>query len=363
MRIMVVDDSVVFRSQIKASLDGVEGIKVVAVAANGKIALERLETSECDLIILDLEMPEMTGLETLVELKRRNIPVKVIVFAAPTADGARQAFEAFQEGAVDFVAKPASSGSLEEALEGIKRELVPKILQFVKRRAAAPVTEGLRQPSSATRPEVPQAPKKPYSTIDLKIFKPRIILVASSTGGPSALETIFSMFKQIQNINVPILIAQHMPPNFTACLAQRLEVVSGIPAAEGKSGEFVKPGRIYIAPGDFHMTVQRTSDGVNSVIKIDQGPKRNSVRPAADNLFESVAKAYGGTVAAFVLTGMGEDGCAGAKAIKQATGGVMIQCRESSVVWGMPGSVFEAEAFDGIGDLSECSRTMIRMAT
>lgn len=364
MRIMVVDDSIVFRSQIKASLDGIAGISVIGVAANGKIALERMENLDCDLIILDLEMPEMNGIETLMEMKRRKLSPKVIVFAAPTAGGARQTFEAFQAGAVDFVAKPSGVGSLEEALEGIKKELVPKILQFAKRQSTRSIEKTSAQPPMelAQKFNAHAVPGSPFAKLVLEFFKPRIILIGSSTGGPTALESIFSFFHGV-HITVPILIVQHMPPNFTECLARRLEAVSGIPAAEGKSGEIVKPGKIYVAPGDYHMTVQRTVDGANTVIKIDQGPKCNSVRPAVDNLFESVAKAYGGSVAAFVLTGMGEDGREGAKAIKQATGGVMIQSRESSVVWGMPGAVFASGAFDAIGDLTECSRVMIQMAT
>lgn len=364
MRVMVVDDSVVFRSQIKASLEGVEGIEVVAVAANGKIALERLEKNECDLIILDLEMPEMNGLETLAELKRRRLPQRVIVFAAPTQEGTRQVFEAFHAGAVDFIAKPNSTGSLEEALEGIKKELVPKILQFAKRRHAksteVPPLQATHEP---VRPDVASSSVSPYIKITLEAFKPRVIVIGSSTGGPTALEAVFSMFKSAGPVTVPILVAQHMPPNFTECLARRLEVVSGIPAGEGRPGELVKPGRIYVAPGDYHMSVQRTPEGTTSIIKIDQGPKRNSVRPAVDNLFESVAKAYGGTTAAFVFTGMGDDGAAGAKAIKQASGGVMIQNRESSVVWGMPGAVFATGAYDAVGDLTECSRILVQMAT
>jgi two-component system chemotaxis response regulator CheB len=364
MRVMVVDDSIVFRSQLKNCLDGQEGITVVATAANGKIALSRLEMDACDLIILDLEMPEMNGLQFLAELRKGKFPQRVIVFAAPTKEGAGQVLEALNAGAVDFIAKPATAASLDDALEGIRRDLLPKIIQFKKRYNAT--NESLRslresakesQNSNAT-----QEPRGPYPPVLLETFKPRVVVIGSSTGGPTALEKLFSSLMG-RNVHVPILVAQHMPPNFTEALAKRLGVISGLPAGEGKHGESIVPGHIYVAPGDFHMSVQRVADSGKPVIKIDQAHKRNSVRPAADFLFESAAREYTNSCACFILTGMGEDGKDGAIAIKKSAGAVMIQDRESSVVWGMPGAVHAVGAYDDEGSLEECARILKQMVS
>jgi two-component system chemotaxis response regulator CheB len=199
-----------------------------------------------------------------------------------------------------------------------------------------------------------------FSPVVLGSFRPSVVVIASSTGGPTALEQIFSVLNG-RNVTVPILIAQHMPPHFTEALAKRLQTVSGIAAAEGRQGEEVIPGRIYVAPGDFHMSVTRLANSGKAIITLDQGPKRNSVRPAADCLFESAVRAYGGLVAGFVLTGMGEDGKDGAIAVKRAAGAIVIQDRASSVVWGMPGAVHAAGAFDGEGDLETCRDYLLKM--
>ena len=271
MRVMIVDDSIVFRSQIKAALEGVAGLTVMGSASNGKIALDFIELNPCDLLILDLEMPVLNGLETLAELKRRNLPQKVIVFAAPTQDGARQVFDAFNLGAVDFIAKPASPKSLEEALIGIKRDLIPKILQFVKLQSPRALAAPLQQKKvNLDHLPLSSATKDFYVKVNLEQFKPRIIAIGCSTGGPLALETIFSTLKD-RALTLPILIVQHMPPHFTECLAKRLESLSGIPAAEGRDGEPIQSGRIYIAPGDYHMSVRRKPDGTEVIIKLDQG--------------------------------------------------------------------------------------------
>jgi two-component system chemotaxis response regulator CheB len=309
MRVIVVDDSVVFRSQLKSCLDGADGISVIATAANGKIALDRLEMEVCDLVILDLEMPEMNGLQFLAELRKRKFPQRVIVFAASTKEGASQVLDALNAGAVDFIAKPATATSLEEALEGIKKDLLPKIIQFKKRYDA--LNESLQPLRESTKSKVESmvvtAPRRPYQQILLENFKPRVVVIGSSTGGPNALEKIFSSLSG-RTVQVPILVTQHMPPNFTEALARRLGVISGLESGEGKSGEAILPGRIYVAPGDYHMSIQRMPDSGRPLIKLDQAHKRNSVRPAVDFLFESAAREYTSGCAGFVLTGMGEDG-------------------------------------------------------
>lgn len=358
MRVMVVDDSVVFRSQLKNCLDGEQGISVVATAANGKIALDRLEREICDLIILDLEMPEMNGLQFLEEFRRRNYTQRVIIFAAPSLEGAKQVLASLNAGASDFIAKPTTAISLQDALEGIKRDLLPKILQFKMRHDSLNASPA--KPSTHVSPKKFAVSDQNANPILLETFKPQVVVIGSSTGGPMALEKLFGALKGKTTL-VPILIAQHMPPHFTDALAKRLEAITGIASGEGKQGERIQPGRIYMAPGDFHMTIQRLPGNSAPIVKLDQGPKRNSVRPAVDYLFESAAKEYGSACAGFILTGMGDDGKDGSVAIKQASGAIMIQDKESSVVWGMPGAVHEVGAFDREGNIDECSKILVHM--
>lgn len=341
IKVLVVDDSIVFRSQIKAALDGVEGISVVGVAANGKIALRKMTELSVDLVTLDLEMPEMSGIETIAQMKALKLTPKVIVFASMSRRGADTALAALAAGANDFVAKPSGdTGSFEDALNQIKSDLVPKIRQFASRLGASPVS---KSPGSVDQPKVSTSrPASGYTKVDLDTFVPSVIVIGSSTGGPSALETVFSTFDSTPSC--PILLVQHMPPVFTATLATRLERLAGVPAAEAKHGEKLEANRIYVAPGDFHMSL--LDKGGNVSIQLDQSPKRNSVRPAVDTLFESAASIYGRKCFGLVLTGMGEDGLHGAIAIKNAKGAMVIQDKATSVVFGMPGAVHDAGAYD-----------------
>jgi two-component system chemotaxis response regulator CheB len=333
---------VVFRTQIKAALEGVPGIEVAGTANNGKIALQKLTQSSVDLITLDMEMPEMSGLETIREVKKAKFPVKIIVFSSHTTRGSEAALEALTAGAHDFVAKPSGADlTHENAAQKIREELLPKVKQFVP-------SETVQRPVDKSPTSTGPTKTTDFTKRDLTTFQPSVLVVGSSTGGPPALEKIFTQLSL--PLRVPVLIAQHMPPLFTASLAKRLSEHSGIHAAEGVDGEKVLPNRIYVAPGDFHMTCVKR--GMDTVIKLDKNPQRNSVRPAVDPLFESAAEIYGSRTFGVILTGMGEDGLLGCKAIKKAGGGVMIQDQVSSVVWGMPGAVHSGGCFDGMGNLS-----------
>lgn len=359
MRVLIVDDSVVFRSQIKSALDGVQGIEVVGAANNGKIALQKLAQSSVDLVTLDMEMPEMSGLETIKEIRKAGFPVKIIVFSSHTTRGSEMALEALALGAQDFVAKPSGDDmTFENASQKIKGELLPKILQFVpnasdnslKKEALNLTKENLD--SSANQ-------KKIYMKCDIETLFPSVILIGSSTGGPPALEALLSNLSL--PLRVPILITQHMPPVFTASLASRLQEVTGIAAAEAIDGEEIKANRIYVAPGNYHMSVDK-KDG-KFILKLDQTPQRNSVRPAVDVLFESAVKNYGRKACGFVLTGMGEDGLIGSKVIKDAGGGVLIQNQASCVVFGMPGAIFNHGSYDYVGNLQELNLKLKKLTT
>lgn len=350
MRVLVVDDSVVFRSQIKEALKDVPQVEVVGTANNGKIALQRLEQSSVDLVTLDMEMPEMGGLETIKEIRRLKFNVKIIVFSSHTTSGSAVALDALAAGAEDFVAKPSGDEiNYENAAQKIKGELVPKILQFVR-----PV-----QVSTQSSAPVSSANKRTFVKRDLDSFHPSVVVIGSSTGGPPALEEVLKNLSK--PIRVPILIAQHMPPIFTASLAARIQGVSGIAAAEARDGEVLEAGKIYVAPGNYHLSIIKPLDKV--ILKLDQGPQRNSVRPAVDVLFESAATVFGNRVCGVILTGMGEDGMLGAIAIKDRGGGVLIQDRESSVVFGMPGAVYSSGAYDYVGNLASINSYIRRLTT
>ncbi len=354
MRVLIVDDSVVFRSQIKAALEGSALIEVVGAANNGKIALQKLsQTSGVDLITLDMEMPEMSGLETIKEIKKAKFPVKIIVFSSQTTRGSEATLEALKAGADDFVAKPqGDNATFENAATRIREELLPKILQFNNSSSLKSITtpslNPLTMPSQAL-----------YTKKDIDTFIPGVIVIGSSTGGPPALEQILTGLTN--PLRIPILIAQHMPPVFTASLAKRIMATSGIEASEAIHGEPLKKNHIYVAPGNFHMSLKNIQNQI--VIHLDQNPPRNSVRPAVDTLFESAAEIYGTRTMAIVLTGMGEDGLVGAKAIKKASGGVLIQNKESCVVFGMPGAIFSSNIHDGMSDLQQIQKTLKRMTS
>jgi two-component system chemotaxis response regulator CheB len=351
MRVLVVDDSVVFRTQITSALSAAPGIEVAGTAPNGRIALQRLSQMPIDLITLDMEMPEMDGMETLKALRAQNNKIKVIVFSSQTLRGAEKALEALREGADDVVAKPSGDSlNFESALESVKLALLPKVLQFTDQRL-----QSLKEPQQikAEMPRVQSLDTSPppgpviYLKRPIRSYSPEALVIASSTGGPTALEAILS---KIQGpYKLPVFIAQHMPPVFTQILARRLNELTGVPTKEAVNGDFVNPNNIYVAPGDFHLRLHRL--GENIVMRTSQDGQRNSVRPAADFLFETAAEVYKSKCLGLVLTGMGEDGCDGAKTIKEVNGGIIIQNKESSTVFGMPGAVFECGAYDEIGNL------------
>jgi two-component system chemotaxis response regulator CheB len=337
VKILVVDDSVVFRTQISASLKDLKGAEVIGTAANGKIALGKLETTNVDLITLDMEMPEMNGLETIKAIKAKGYKVKIIVFSSQTTAGAQSALEALKLGADDVVSKPSGEvTSFELAQEMIKNSLLPRVQQF------------LNFPTSRLPKATPVTTSSKTKT-NLTLFQPKAVVIASSTGGPNALETLFS---QLQTpYRIPIFIVQHMPPIFTKILADRLTTISGCEIREAVDGEVVAANRVYVAPGDYHMVL--VSEGDNIKISLNKEAQRNSVRPCADFLFESASEIYKDRLLGVVLTGMGEDGADGARMIKKRDGGIVIQNQESCVVYGMPGAVFAHGDFDEIKDISE----------
>jgi two-component system chemotaxis response regulator CheB len=328
IRVLVVDDSVVFRQLVSKELAEDSSIEVVGTAANGRIALQRLTQVNPDIVILDVEMPELDGLETLRELRKTHPRLPVIMFSALTERGAKATLDALALGATDYFAKPAGPGGLESSLQVIRDQLLPEIKAICKRSAPLPATHRARAPG-------------PSAVVD-------VVAIAVSTGGPNALAELFA--KLPGNFPVPLLIVQHMPPMFTRLLAERLSAKGALPVEEGRSGTMLKPAQAWVAPGDHHMIVIR--DGLNVRLGLNQDPPENSCRPAADVLFRSVACVYGAGALAVVMTGMGQDGLRGCEAIAQAGGRVIVQDEASSVVWGMPGFVARAGLAEQVLPLS-----------
>jgi len=332
IRVLVVDDSVVIRRLVTQVLSEDPAIEVAGIAANGVIALARIPQVNPDVVSLDIEMPEMDGLETLRRIRKQFPAVRVIMFSTLTVRGAHHTLEALSLGANDYVTKPANVGSLDRSLEKLRSELIPKIKQFfvIELPAITAPAPAAVKPASTYTPIVP--------------YKPEVIAIGVSTGGPNALAQIFPEFPA--DFPCPILVVQHMPPLFTRMLAERLCHQSRLQVAEAADGMAVEPGHALIAPGDYHMQVMRRDQRL--VVRLDQGPPQNSCRPAVDALFSSLAKACGGRVLSVVLTGMGQDGLRGAQELKSHGASVLAQDQATSVVWGMPGCVASAGLADKV---------------
>ena len=354
IRVLVVDDSVVIRRLVTRALEEDAEIEVVGTAANGAIALQRIPQFNPDLLTLDIEMPEMDGLETLRRLRRDYPQLRVIMFSTLTERGAAVTLEALTLGASDYVTKASNEGSLDRSMARLREELVPKIKQFFilpgrSRAAARPEPAQVQvAPSLWRSTPFPQSAKA----------RPKAVVIGVSTGGPTALGAILPQLPA--EFPLPILIVQHMPPLFTRFLAERLCSSCRLSVKEASQGDQVVAGKILIAPGDFHMKV--ASNGGAARVYLDQSPPQNSCRPAVDALFSSIGEAYGGAVIAVILTGMGQDGLRGAQVLKAQGASILAQDEASSVVWGMPGAVVNAGLADRVLPLDQVVPEILRRA-
>lgn len=340
IRVLVVDDAVVFRRLVSEELAADPAIEVVGTAANGKIALAKMTQVNPDLVILDVEMPEMDGLTTLREIRKIYPKLPVIMFSSLTERGATETLDALALGATDYFAKPTTVGGLDASLQVLRDELIPEIKALCGRGTLAAGT------TIAAPPLRPRARSGPIE----------VVTIGCSTGGPNALAELFAGFPA--DFPVPIVLVQHMPPMFTRLLAERLSAQFPIQFEEGRSGGSLQPGHAWIAPGDFHMITVR--DELQTRVLLHQDPPENSCRPAADVLFRSVAQAFGPATLAVVLTGMGQDGLRGCEAIKAAGGQVLAQDEATSVVWGMPGFVARAGLADRVLPLGQMAGEIVR---
>jgi len=338
IRALVVDDSVIIRRLVTHALGEDPNVEVVGAAANGAIALKMIPLLRPHVVTLDIEMPEMDGLETLRHIRKSYPGLIVIMFSTLSERGAAITLEALTLGANDYVTKAANSGSLDQSMARLRGELVPKFKQFFALASDPP-------PVMAPRVSSTPVPVRAFST------KPRIachaVVIGVSTGGPPALAVLMPMLPA--DFRQPILIVQHMPPVFTRLLAERLQTLTKLRVREAAHGMVVEGGNVYIAPGDYHMKVARKGTGV--IITLDQGEQENSCRPAVDVLFRSAADVYGGSAMAVILTGMGRDGLRGIERLRALGSYVVAQDEASSVVWGMPGAVVNAGFADSVVDL------------
>ena len=326
LRVLIVDDSVVIRRIVSDIIAGDSDLEVAGVAANGHIALDRIPQVNPDIVMLDVEMPEMDGLQMLKVLRKRYPRLPVIMFSTLTERGATATIEALALGASDYVTKPANVGRVGEGMARVREDLIPKIKALCSRSFGAG-----RQPLLSPAARV-RTSKLPVRTGPRRV---EIVAIGASTGGPNALAELLPRLPA--NFPVPVVIVQHMPPVFTKLLADRLAAKCLLAVIEGHAGDELKAGKIWIAPGDYHMDLQKMPNG--ACIQLNQAPPENYCRPAVDVLFRSVAEVYGATTLAVVLTGMGQDGLRGCESIREAGGQILVQDEASSVVWGMPGFV------------------------
>jgi two-component system chemotaxis response regulator CheB len=346
IRVLVVDDAVVVRRMVADILGADDAIHVVGTAANGRIALLKIAQLKPDLVTLDLEMPDMDGLETLSAVRQTYPHLPIVVLSRRAQSGASITREALALGANDCVALPEKAGVAPTASDCVRDQLIPKIKRYG-------VGKSSRSSLSVPAPVVRPGGRSALFTVQPPV---EVVAIGASTGGPNALAALFPAFPA--DFPVPIVLVQHMPPVFTGRLAERLSSLSPVETEEAENGAVVRPGRAWLAPGDFHVAVARDAEGVR--LRTHQGPPENSCRPSVDVLFRSVAEVYGPGVLAVVLTGMGQDGLRGCERIRAAGGQVLAQDAATSVVWGMPGAVSRAGLADAVLPLEQLGPEIVR---
>ena len=386
IKILIVDDSVLARRLISSALEEEPALDIVGTAVNGVNALKKVDLLKPDLVIMDVEMPEMDGVEALKVIKQRHPHIAVIMFTSLSQASSEKTLEALEAGAEDYVAKPTGASGVEEIKMLTRSSLVPKIMALrgnLKATKAEPSHKnGVSAPSISTPPtpsfssaprvkkperaeEQPGKPvretRTPTRLTTNKLRSPvKILVIGVSTGGPNALAKLIPTIPA--SIPVPVLIVQHMPAAFTTTLAKRLDGASDLSVKEAKSGEVVTPGVVRIAPGGFHMVVEKKAGGV--ILNLNEDPPEQGCRPAVDVLFRSVAEVYGKNTLAVILTGMGKDGLNGSEAIIEQGGALFAQDEASSVVWGMPGAVTRAGLVDKVIPLDRIGyEIMLRIET
>ncbi|MEZ5841982.1 MAG: chemotaxis response regulator protein-glutamate methylesterase [Hyphomicrobiales bacterium] len=372
VRVMVVDDSVVIRGLIGRWVDEDAALGVVASHRNGRLAVEDIERSNPDVVILDIEMPDMDGLTALPLMLKKKPGLVVIMASTLTRRNAEISLKALSLGAADYIPKPESNSGITTSVD-FRRELIDKVRNLGQR---ARMRSG-RQPMAPSSPAASPSrgapattPARPFTATQpagtgmasgslhggpfrLRSFSPiapKVLAIGSSTGGPQALAMLFESIAPAIGM-VPVLLTQHMPPTFTAILAEHIAKTTGRRAAEAQHGEVLQPGHIYVAPGGKHLLVTKRNG--QPTAELDNGPPVNFCKPAVDPMFNSISSVYGAGVLGVVLTGMGADGAKGAVTIADAGGNIIAQDEATSVVWGMPGATAQSGACAAVLPLPE----------
>ena len=367
IRVMVVDDAVVVRSLLARWVDAEPDMRTVASLRTGREAVTRIDKGDVDVVVLDIDMPELDGISALPLLLQKKRDLVVIMVSTLTRRSAEISLRALALGAADYIPKPETARETTTSAS-FRREFIEKIRTLGRGRPAlrAPAPGTMAPPqakaslvprgrrSDLFRPESGAVRLRPFS-----LSPPRALVIGSSTGGPQALSVVVEKLPAAID-RAPVLIAQHMPPTFTTVLAEHLSRIGGRGAHEAEHGEPVLAGGIYVAPGGRHMRVVRGTDG-GIRIALGDDPPINFCKPAVDALFASAASVWGSACLALVLTGMGADGTAGAADIVAAGGSVIAQDEASSVVWGMPRSVAQAGVCSAVLPLEAIAPKIVRL--
>ncbi len=373
LRVLVVDDTIVYRKAVSDVLTEIPGVEVVGVAHNGKIAMSKVATLKPDLLTLDIEMPEMNGIEVLRELQRSYPNIGAIMVSTLTSDGGEMTMKALELGAFDFILKPTSKNAADSKKQ-LKDAIAPIIREFKKSTTASSLLRNKGQFSKATRPVLRKPLKSlstkratPHSTAQpsglktkpaIRRSKSEIVTIGISTGGPNALTQMLPMLPG--DLGVPIVVVQHMPPVFTKSLATSLNSKCALLVKEAEDREDLQNNTIYIAPGGKQMKLVASADGSNRQIKITNDPPENSCKPSADYLFRSVGDYYVGRTTAVIMTGMGSDGTKGLQVLHQKGATIIAQNEETCVVFGMPKKPIESGIADVIAPLNKIAEEIIK---
>jgi len=363
LKVLVVDDTLLYRKILSDVVNGLPGVKTIGTANNGKIAITRIKNLNPDLVIMDIHMPEMNGIETLEYIKKKWPDIGVIMVSAYNSKDSKYTMKALEIGAFDFIAKPEAD-TMEKNLQFIKKSLYPMIKAYIRRSEIRNLLRKAPENKKALEKKVLPATKSNDLISRMKRLasnrrvKSNVITIGISTGGPNALAKVIPQLPG--NLNVPILIVQHMPPVFTQALAQSLDAKSKLTIVEATEGDIVKPNYVYIAPGGKQMKVVTDMKGKDKIIRITDDPPENNCKPSADYLFRSVANVYGEKSTGVIMTGMGSDGSAGLKVLKAKGAFLIAQNEKSCVVYGMPREPIESGIIDIISPLDQIADEIVK---
>jgi len=364
LRVLVVDDTVIFRKTVSDILMELPGVEVVGIAHNGKIAISKISSLNPDLLTLDIEMPEVNGLEVLEYIRKGALDVGAIILSTLTHEGGEMTIKALELGAFDFIPKPQGN-DMKENRRIIKNTLAPMLKAYARRKEIKSILKDGPQPAGEARTPLrhttrPSSIIQRMGAITGKRGRSEIVAIGVSTGGPTALS---KMLPEISpNLGVPVLIVQHMPPIFTQSLANSLNTKCAMKVKEAVDGESVQPNMVFIAPGGKQMKVAAGADGKSRIIRITDDPPEKSCKPSVDYLFKSVAQHYVGRATGVIMTGMGSDGLEGLKQMKKNGAIVIAQDETSCVVYGMSKEPIESGIVDIVAPLDKIAGEITRTA-